>query len=486
MTSAANAHMDRLKAKLAAHGISEEGRSFCLKALDPASSLPNVGIPDTSSSCVMRPEYRAQGVVSPPLAGTFWDTYMWMPPGDTVGVWYATAPQVAGPVNFGNVVAPANAMVGYIPLQACNNVPGGTYHYAIKVNGIAPTVTGYTALCTVRQPASLIDSFRTTYRSITIEQDAAMISCQGVVWAGQVPTVVRTRSGAVVPDLGAVGADGYMCTTVTVALPMNESDLMQSCPGAYTGTVKDGLYLVTRLSGPTQPFANVDHPSMSVGSDGLANSTYLSCNPVNATYQYPAQFYGTTADNFSGTVPWPFAIANAAGPHPNRSQGVIFDTSYDNANTGVIIMRGMSSSGGGGGGPTFGSSLRLKVLVGLETIPRPTSVDRIYGRPPAHYEPRALEAYYAVAGSTADAYPAEYNALGAILPVIGSALTALWPTIRSVGNHFLGGSEPPRVEAPQQQAPPPVRRAVQPPRPRVQMPAKPRPKRARPGRKQRA
>jgi hypothetical protein len=68
---------------------------------------------------------------------------------------------------------------------------------------------------------------------------------------------------------------------------------------------------------------------------------------------------------------------------------VVLDTGYDNMMVGVVIFRNLAG-GGGSGGPSFAASLQVKVLVGLEIVPRPTSVDRVFQKPCEQYNPRAL------------------------------------------------------------------------------------------------
>lgn len=414
----------KIEEKLTAAGVTGAGREFVVKALDPAGPTRCPGIPDTSAMDVLRPEYRVQSVImSPPTAST-WDLYMWFPPGDLNACYWMAAP---APCDFSvRGTPPTGAQLGAIRLQPTADLPGSVQ--SVTIQGGEGTVGG--PAFSMRAPAALPFTFRHMYKSVTVELIAPDVNNQGELYAAQYPPInvsqlyVETAvpSTATGSNLGGIG--------YSYKLPLNENDMTLSAPECYIGKAKEGCYMPLHHSGPHFPFADVHnkHPLAIMRSETL---TFIA-SPFVESLQFPRFPFIDSWDQ-GGSPPNKLAI-NSISTTPR--DGVTFvtdggagDTGYDGMNIGVIIMRGLAGTSGGG---SFAASVQLKILVGLEVIPRPTGVDRVFAKPPESYDPHAVAAYFALAIELSDAYPARFNSLGEILGTIAHVAETLFPVAKQV------------------------------------------------------
>jgi len=288
--------------------------------------------------------------------------------------------------------------------------------------------------------ASLASAFRSQYRSHTIELSAAGLSDQGEVYAGQFPLEVRNTRWQNYGSTLNAGGNSLAGFVDYVPLPFNESDLSLACRNAYVGKAKDGVYMPIRLSGPSQPFTK--STPTAVGSWNAAPNTSgfpVPCTiALGTSVQWPHVLFACQNDTAGEVASQPLGpsqsdswVNMAYQGGPSGSSNFTGDTGLDNCMVGVVIFRGLSGTGGGGGGPSFSASVVIKSLIGLEIVPRPTSIDRVFQKPATPYNPRALEAYFAIANELAPAFPASANALGGLLPILASAASTLWPAVRS-------------------------------------------------------
>jgi len=430
----------KIEEKLTAIGVTGPGRDWVIKALDPATTGPAPGIPDTSATQVLRPEYTARCAIQGPSTAASWDCYLFFPPGDVNAVVWAAAPSSTGGANFaaGISSAPLNAQCGVCQLQPAYEPAGYTTVQSLPVGG---ETTSTAVNAAMRVPANQAATMRTQYRSITIELSAPDVANQGEVYAGQFPTVARSSRWQ--NFNGVSTSSGYISAGNVdyVPLPLHESDLTLACRNAYVGKAKDGIYMPMRLMGPTQPFAEVETTCIGTWNAPPFVNPHNVAMPLGQTVQWPRLQYACSNDTAGESAPsaigwtitdsWINTAYGSVVPGQSPQNTLIGDTGYDNCMTGVVIFRGLAGPGGGGFGSSVGATLTVKALVGLEVVPRPTSVERVFQKPPAQFNPRALEAYYAIANELAPAYPASANALGGLLPVLGSVANSLWPTVRS-------------------------------------------------------
>jgi hypothetical protein len=263
-------------------------------------------------------------------------------------------------------------------------------------------------------PANGAFAYRITHKSITATLVASAVSDQGTVFAAQFAPVRHTKAAMPVnaanPDVAII--DMY-------SPPTSESQMALMAPGYYQGQARGGVFVPTRLSGPDQPFVyrrtldRINYPA--------TNGTYW---PASNNGDLPAAWVGkpliSAAYNSLSEVP-----AWCTPTMVNQAQSPIY-TAGDNTNQSVIIFRGITGSGTG----ALAASVMVKIIVGMEIVPAPLGVDRVFTLPPAPYDPRAMEAYYALSREMADAYPASYNSLASVLGVAASVAARLWPYIK--------------------------------------------------------
>lgn len=440
------------EAKLAGYGLNKSSRDWVLKAVDPAAPGESAGIPDESARSVMRPEYVVQSTISPPSGAASWDCYIWSLPGDVNTLFWAAADSAGGPVDFSSTTLPPTGTFGSIALQG--NVDGTGTYSAVVLDPVSNSVQSFGF--GIRTPTSSPLTFRHQYKSITIDLVAAAVNDKGDVYAAQYPFDTRQR-GLRADGLQTTPAGSAVVSVASViALPFSESDLTLSCRNPYVGRAKDGVYMPLRLTGPDQPFADVESPIcgnyLIAGTDS-APERWLPMLMQSRTGQFGALVNIAQDDGYGGVlpgdVPWPNQVNRLGGR-------ALLDTGYDNTSVGVCIFRNLA----GGSGGSFSATLMVKVIVGLEVCPRPTTADRVYARAPARYEPRAIEAYYALANEMASAYPSKFNSLGMLMPVLSSLATRLFGPLaagaRAFGRELLDGPEAPRA-TPKPQIKPSIR-----------------------------
>jgi hypothetical protein len=412
--------------KLKRFGVSGPGRDWLLRALHPASEDPCPGLPDASATPVLRPDYRLQTTINPPAStgSSAWDCMIWTPPGDVNAVYWATGPPG---VNFAQSAQPAGCEVGVLRLQP-SELSSFTEPYTINY-----ITSGAQALTSV--PSIQTNSFRHMFKSITVHQIASAVSDQGQVYAAQFAPLLRNPccivcngydSGIEIPESDPPVNYQLVGALYTAVLPASEADLTAMAPDFYMGPSRDGIYMPLRLSGPSQPFARStpSGPVYQANGGGGVFGVDPTQNPMGAICVPSANALASAG----APVPWVFRsmTVQSTGAPPQSLLGPLqFDTGYDNTNFGVIIFRGLQGSSGGG----FGASLQLKCIAGLEIAPNPDASVRVFVQPAAPYEPRALEAYYALCLELRDAYPASYNSLESILDAIGGAASKVWDAV---------------------------------------------------------
>jgi len=401
-----------------------------MKTLDPAVTLSTKGIPDSNACAVMRPESTIQFTISTPTVPTpTWDCMIIMPPGNLNAAIYAYGP---GGTDFSASATPANCGTGVIQLENYADLPNSTVWFVTDIQGGGGyPATPTTALFATRAPQSNPLTFRHIYKSVTIDLIAPAVANQGDVFAAQYAPEMRRRGR---PNAIAQSVFDVVYMVNECALPMNEEDLTLSVRNPYVGLAKDGVYMPVKHPGPIFDFADISYHGgagtchgVNTSAGGLAIGSIIPYKGYGV--QYPMAFVVANNDTSGQTgheSPW----INSVWGGPN----VGFDTGYDNTNVGVFIFRGLAAGGGGGG---FGASLLLKLKVGLEVCPRPTTASRVYSLPPHVYEPRAIEAYYALASEMASAYPSSFNALGALMPVLSSIASRLLPALSSGASAFM-------------------------------------------------
>lgn len=433
-----NAYEAQIHRQLEGRGVTREGREWVLRALHPASGRQTRGLPDASATPVLRPEIGSRYTIEPPSGADKWDCIIWTPPGDVNTVFYATG---QSPCDFSSSAVPTTPFsVGSVVLQQTTLT---TYPVGFaQVTDTTRTVEAITSVPSLR-PAS----FRHQYKSITIELDAPAVADQGFVTAAQFAPLMKSvggvildgyDSGVLIPGSNPPQNYGLYAEMYTSILPTEENVMAKLSHKMYAGNARDGVYMPLHLAGPVQNFVRSS-------ITGLVNhsQTAMICNADISRFPMGA-IIAPTAYDLIGTntaQPWPFSCAQRDS-YGVSSYRPVLDSGYDNVNIGVVIFRGLS---GGGGGGSFSSQLTLKVIDGLELTVCPTNASSVFAEDPAPYDPKALEAYYAMVISLMDAYPASYNSLEDMWDALKSAASYVWnkvldPVISNVAPIVVNGA----------------------------------------------
>lgn len=485
---------------LAHAGVRGESADWVVRALHPAASEIRIaGMPDESSSYVVRPEFRVQTVLTAPDNVTSWDAFIFTAPGDVNVVYMATAESAPG--NFDSATPPTGANFQILRTQQCSSTSAGSPYWGHVARNETAIAT-MTAVCPTTLPSGKPVAFRRSYAGLTTHLIASAVSNQGQVYAAQFPSrpislgtgllgtdnvrgppldapPITTCPAGVYPSFGE-GFDFapmgvlYQAEMYQMILPTNETDMAATAPGYYTDAAREGCYVPLKLCGPTQPFARAVPQATAVilrnSTDDLSPNVQTQgalltpgAGPVPSVYPFPTaspftlpyanltasgaipMFTPTAHSNAvvshtpsMSTIPWPFQMA--AGYITGQPQAVgypatvlAFDTGFDNTSNACVIYRGLQGGNGG-----FASSIQVKFMLGLEVIPSPAALDRVFVEKPAPYDPKAIELYYQMALLFADAYPASYNSLGDLWKKLKEAASFVWDkVVQPVGRVVL-------------------------------------------------
>lgn len=415
-----------LERRLEGHGITPEGTRWVLKALHPASSLDYEAIPDATYYKTVRAEYRAQTVIGAPASET-WDLYVLRFPGDSTPIYAAAVPASDGPLPPGSYSSWVPLTVN--PLSVVTTVNNSlddadyTFSAMTTYTGILDTGVGNVGKLAFPAPIGDYESFRHSYASITGYLTSSALNDQGTVYAAQNA-----------PDM----IDADMCTTASVdsvpnsiiaqrrfftTIPYNETDMAAKNPRYYVNQARNGFYMPLRLNGPTQPFSRMTMRSTFQGGvpeggsvGGLdrvvidqAGSYGVGSLPVGLNCTMADAQDAATLNTDSNSVP--NLVAN---------QTTSFNLMTDNTSCAMIIFRGLDPN----------ATVTLKYIAGMEFDVDTDSPMRQFAKVPPKYDPKALEAYYAVVHELKDVYPSSWNSLGTIAAAIAAVAQRLWPVAR--------------------------------------------------------
>lgn len=403
-------------------GLTEEGRAWCLKALHPSESAPEVmGIPDRSGQDTVMIHFTSRYVLGRPIgyATTTWDADLSLLPNPVafLGITF----------HDGNH---ANSATG-----TCYNTQLGT--------------AGATAGSKVESWLALAQRWRIAYESMTVELDASALYNSGNVVAANAP--VKARKVGFTPmsierrykdheaapfvtnaaainfdhdrlDIGIDGVANYAPLAFNALAFQSgdepDYDTLINMPRAYQGLAKDGVYMPLCLSHPENKWFGEQNVCYFAGTNAF---TF----PTSGTKEVHAMPVGSATAN--AVTAWPFAAALDS----HTSTGT-----FINPISGAVI----GAPGGAVGGMTSGmkivsfcnqtwshacfrnlsenATLVVTVRCGFEIEAQPGTTLSTQLAPSPLYDPLALDAYYAIRREMADAYPASYNDLNKLLKVV--------------------------------------------------------------------
>lgn len=419
-------------ARLNALSLTEEGKQFVIKALDPVFEGPAPGIPDESTVNVLRPLFRTETTIGPPAftgigpAPTTWDLLLVSTPGDVNACYWASG---FSTTDFTATAVAVGGTTGCIAMQPTFDQPQQTTY----ISWTDSSVVSYA----VRTAASRPYAFRTACKSLTCELDAAAVVDQGRVYAAQFAPIQGIMPISTAMLWGDV-TNTYrgISTPIHFGVPLSETVMATMAPDYFTGLARDGVYMPHRLSGAVRSFAKAQVQPVVAnvwGTGTISSNIGVVSSPYDLATVIP---FVTGGDELGAYVnPWMYTVgAGGANSWRNAPTGGV-DSGFSNVNIGVIIFRGLSIS----------STVKIKAVLGLEIMPSAVTPDVVYAQPALSYDQHALAAYFTIANNLEDAYPASYNLLGDLLRVIKDTVGQVWPVLRKVGgaaDRIVGGILP--------------------------------------------
>lgn len=254
-----------------------------------------------------------------------------------------------------------------------------------------------------------VEKFRVTSHSLTGYFDGASESDQGhLVLAQSDLPWYRVPATMTPPPLLDVAA--HIPWVFYQDRPPVYDVLLQGTR-AYQGSAKMGFYAPSKLN-------NLGRWITTNQTNGMLGSAVNEGIPPPGTVPFEtlgktSLFSDAAILAFQGTFPY---MKNAPGdPIP-----FVFDQA-DSAIT-TVIYTGLAS----------GSTLRFTMRWTMDMMVRPGTVYSPFVRMPPVEDHTALRMYAEVSRRMADGYPSAYNALGAILPIIGKIASAVLPSIANL------------------------------------------------------
>lgn len=385
----------------------------------------------------------------------------------------------------------AQAIIGSFPslLTAGKSAAFRTMYAGLTVHLVASAVSDQGTVYAAQYPANPVDRGLVCVDSsaYSVPRDFNAATCpqaylQHVYTGPATLPVIGTEAESVRPINPT-----YVARAYEMVLPTNETDLASTAPGYLTLPAREGVYVPLRLSGPSQPYVRAaptgGSATMLTDVGGvesafgrtLANTAALVVPPIFPPFSTDVgDGYRTAASDTMAAVgviplfipslqtsaaaiiapnsstlanvPWPFQLAAgySGTPIPAGTLGVIgsippiaFDTGFNNMNNAFVLFRGLQGGSNGG----FASSLQVKFMTGLEIVPSPSALDRVFVERPAPYDPTALEMYYRYALLFADAYPASYNSWSDLWDKVKDAAEYIWNgAVKPIARAVLPGA----------------------------------------------
>lgn len=282
-----------------------------------------------------------------------------------------------------------------------------------QIEGFDPTLSPYINYLAMRPHWNRnVRGCRPTYYSATIEVDAPTLKDQGMLAACQYQINPWEFGGGSYNDTGNGWTRFARPTSVIPFAQFSTYSEMMERSSSYSGKAKDGAYLPIKLTKRSLEFTNTN-----------ASILYHSDWDTFGGGQSPPQgayiSEGATLLNLSSVnhicnplVPVPDicflnnSIAQGGAGMPRLTDQI-----------GHVCLRGLSDQ----------ASVYVTIRSGFQVECAPGSVYLPLMKIPDRADPTAVTAYFAISRELADAYPAEYNSLGLLLPVIADVAAAVLP-----------------------------------------------------------
>lgn len=376
-------------------GSTPAGSTYATKALHPSDTDIPVQIPDDKNKLTTFLAYQNKYVVRPPVGlteGTTWDCDILISSDPVCPCVSLVAPSSGGvqwnkdtcPSSFSAAGDHQYYLNGMIPNAVLPNTDIHDWFWAKMA------VLGYQSAC--------VREIRCAYSGVTAELEAAALADQGTVLAAQYPLEFD--------EFSTQDTTGNYCWRPINQLAFNRIMLQSAAAGvptAYSGRAKDGVYMPIKFSKRDLAFKRFDD----------TRYLHMDYDPATATYR---------TDRFS--VMSSTSVANAILPVPD----VAFAAGNPNGpgclqpmtdNIGHMFWRALSGS----------ASIILMVRTGYEVTVQPNSVFAPTQKLPIPVDDMAMHSVVMIAREMADAHPASFNSLGALLPIIANVAAEVLPKV---------------------------------------------------------
>lgn len=378
------------------HGLkveTEEGRSWCSKALNPADPLVDLdGVPDRSSVPSLLMNYQTQKTYSGDAAVDNWDLDFSLIP---------------HPLLFGYSKVSYTDAVLNTPIEDKGNILNLQFGSAYYQNAL-------TKFC------GDVERWRIAYMSATFYLNATATTDQGTVVAAMVPVGFRTLySSATVPN-----GPGYSTVAPGVMFFQYEDEpngeTLQMMPNMYFGKAKEGVYMPLKLTKGFDKWRDASS-LMFVGNRLINNETAW-----------------VTSEDIVSTDHFPFPMVDSFALEATQ-----LDLTFDGQLTptpcsgsfGHVCFKGLDKA----------ASVTVVIRCGFQVQVHPTSMLAPQMKISPEYDGSALSEYFRIARRLKDAYPANYNDLGklwkTILSVIESTAPVLDVIVPGLGKGLKLGSQ---------------------------------------------
>jgi len=211
----------------------------------------------------------------------------------------------------------------------------------------------------------------------------------------------------------------------TFEIPLNENDMTSMNPKVRVAPAKQGVYLPMYNEGPTFPWARgADFPTLGSPPDVATSQNFLVAPNFSAAFlptlapsALPELLVAldTTRDRAMDDFIAGFITVPTTPQNP-------YSWGHSGEMVGVSLYRGLNNA----------ASLTIKMVLGVEIAPSPTSPIRQFVVDPPGYDPRALQLYFDLVHDMPHSYPASSNFLNAIISAAQTLLPILLPHIPAV------------------------------------------------------
>jgi hypothetical protein len=419
------------KSRPSGYGMTDAGKTWCLKALHPADEgVPLCGMPDSTNFPTVTNSYNMLFRLNKSSAVT---TPNW-------GFDLSIVPDFIQPIVFQQKDASGTPIGNW----------GEFLNPQLQVVGTSTYDNNRAAFM------EIYEQWRMTYMSVTITQDAPALADEGLITACQAPTrwvetnpcLWQCTSGdskdpvlnsklkmngcpsSAPPPLYLYNATTYphVHSYFDQDMPSNFVQSGVTMPGGFVGKAKDGCYMPIKLTesafewktaadvwllGPHADEAD-DHPD-----------AYPITIPSTDTYslEWPygyVDYQSTTPEN--GPNIFTAFLNQTAAPLGSWICGGSPILPWANQVVGHINLMNLDANAG----------IEIRVRMGMEARVGPGTLLTPQMKLSASVDEQAMYSYFAISRQLADAYPGSYNDLGKLWEVIKSIGRGLKPVLSAI------------------------------------------------------